>query len=182
MTEFLKLWVNLIIRDSDDIIRDECKNLSRDFLQHPCWSNRCRLPHASIAFFSTFLGIDRFWWNSVHGAPNMSATTSELNALWCALKSTVNSSALLHTSGTIRGFHQWQATHGVVICIGMQQFLGAFAKLRKATISFMSVRPPVLPHGITWHSLDGFLLNLMFQFFRKSVEKIQVSLKFNGNN
>jgi hypothetical protein len=40
-------------------------------------------------------------------------------------------------------------------------FLGAFAKLRKATTSFvMTVRPCVHPsggpHGTTWLSLDGF--------------------------
>ena len=28
-------------------------------------------------------------------------------------------------------------------------FLGAFAKLRKTTVSFMSVRPSVCPHGTT---------------------------------
>jgi len=36
-------------------------------------------------------------------------------------------------------------------------FLGAFAKLRKATVSFvMSVRPSVRPHETNQISLDGF--------------------------
>jgi hypothetical protein len=42
-------------------------------------------------------------------------------------------------------------------------FLGAFAKLRKVTISFMSV----CPHGTTRLSLDGFWLNLIFEIFSK---------------
>ena len=44
------------------------------------------------------------------------------------------------------------------------QFLGAFAKLRKITISyFMSVRP----HGTTRLPLEGFLWNFMFDYFSK---------------
>ena len=48
----------------------------------------------------------------------------------------------------------------VVFCY----FLGSFAKLRKATISFvMSVRP----HGTTLLQLDGFSWNLIFEDFSK---------------
>jgi hypothetical protein len=57
-------------------------------------------------------------------------------------------------------------------------FIGAFAKFRKATVSFvMSVSPSIRPHGTTWLPLDGFSWNLIFVFSRKSVEKTQVSLK-----
>ena len=52
-------------------------------------------------------------------------------------------------------------------------FLGAFAKLRKATVSFFMF---VSPHETTRLPLDGFWWNLTFELFRKSVEKIQVSL------
>jgi len=67
----------------------------------------------------------------------------------------------------------------VVFC--NSDFLGAFAKLRKASISFiMSVRP----HGSTRLPLDGFSRNFIFEvFFRNSVKKIQVLLesdKYNG--
>jgi len=48
--------------------------------------------------------------------------------------------------------------YGVIVL-----FLGAFAKLREAPISFMSVRP----HGTTRLPLDGFSLNLVFQDFSK---------------
>ena len=62
-------------------------------------------------------------------------------------------------------------------------FLGAFAELGKAAISFvMSVCPYVFPHGATQLRVDGFSLNLISEFF-KSVDKIQVSLrsdKING--
>ena len=42
----------------------------------------------------------------------------------------------------------------------------------------MSVRP----HATTRLPLDGFWWNLIFEFFRKSVDKIQVSLKSDKNN
>jgi hypothetical protein len=59
-------------------------------------------------------------------------------------------------------------------------FLGAFAKSRKANISFvMSVRP----HGTTRLPLHGFWWGLIFELiFRKSVEKIQVSLRYDKND
>jgi hypothetical protein len=62
--------------------------------------------------------------------------------------------------------------------------LGAFEKLRKATISFvMSVRPSV---SIRMEQLDSrwtdFHEILHFSVFRKTVEKIQVSLKSDKNN
>jgi len=48
--------------------------------------------------------------------------------------------------------------------------LDAFIKLLKATTSFVtsvrvSVRLSVRPHGTTLLQLDGFLLNLIFQYF-----------------
>jgi len=46
-------------------------------------------------------------------------------------------------------------------------FLGAFAKLRKTTVSFvMSVRPSVRPHG-TRLPLNRFSLNLICEYFSK---------------
>jgi hypothetical protein len=63
-------------------------------------------------------------------------------------------------------------------------FLGAFAKSRKATITFvLSVRPSVRPHGRTRLPLDGFSWNLIFQDFSKNLSrKFQVSLKYGKNN
>jgi hypothetical protein len=61
-------------------------------------------------------------------------------------------------------------------------FLGAFAKLRKATISIvMYVRLPILMEqlGSYWTDFYGILY---FRIFRKSVEKIQVSLKSDKNS
>jgi hypothetical protein len=70
------------------------------------------------------------------------------------------------------------------------QLFGAFAKLRKATISFvmppsvrLSVRPSVRPHGTSRLPPNGFSWNLIFrEYFEKSVEKIQVSLRSDKNN
>jgi hypothetical protein len=61
--------------------------------------------------------------------------------------------------------------------------LGEFAKLRQATISFvmpdsLSVRPSVRPHE-TRLPLGEFSLNFISEYFRKSVEEIQVSLQSN---
>ena len=44
--------------------------------------------------------------------------------------------------------------------------------------SCLSVRP----YGITWLSLDGFSVNLVYAHFSKICKKIQVSLKFDKNN
>jgi hypothetical protein len=66
--------------------------------------------------------------------------------------------------------------HDNLLFIGI---LGAFAKLRKATIGFvMSICPSVRFHltdfGETWY--------LSFFFFRKSVDKSQVLFKSDKNN
>jgi hypothetical protein len=59
----------------------------------------------------------------------------------------------------------------------VQYLLGAFAILQKATISFgLSVRPSVCLEQLGSHWKD-FRKTLYFSRFRKSVEKIQVSLK-----
>jgi hypothetical protein len=61
--------------------------------------------------------------------------------------------------------------------------LGEFVKFRKATISFvMPVRPSFSPHGTTRLQLEEFSQNFIFGYFKKSVEKIQVSLKSEKNN
>jgi hypothetical protein len=55
--------------------------------------------------------------------------------------------------------------------------LGTFAKLRKAAISFvMSVRRSVCMEQLGCHRTD-FHEILYLKIFRKSIEKIQVSLK-----
>jgi hypothetical protein len=57
--------------------------------------------------------------------------------------------------------------------------LGEFAKLRKATISFvMSVRPSVRPHETTLLPLDGFWWNLVFEYFSKNLPR---KFKFYSN-
>jgi hypothetical protein len=54
-------------------------------------------------------------------------------------------------------------------------FLGTFTKLRKATISFVPVRPSVCPHGTTRLPFDESDYESDRRIFRKSVEIIQVS-------
>jgi hypothetical protein len=77
--------------------------------------------------------------------------------------------------------------HSLTLSISLGEclvnFSGAFAKLRKVTISFvMSVRLPyVRPHGITRLPMDGFSWNLIFEEFFKIVEDIQVLIKSETN-
>ena len=76
--------------------------------------------------------------------------------------------------------------HSVVFlfgrCVVTLIYISAFANLRKATISFvMSVRPSVRIEQLGCHWTD-FLEIWYLSIFRKSVEKIQVSLKFYKNN
>jgi hypothetical protein len=47
------------------------------------------------------------------------------------------------------------------------EFLGAFAKLQKATISVMCAHITVRPHEITRLSLEGFSRNLIFECLSK---------------
>ena len=61
---------------------------------------------------------------------------------------------------------------------GKESFLGAFAKLRKAAVSFvMSVRMEQLVHHWTDFHEIWYL-----SIFRKYVEKLQVSLKSDNNS
>jgi hypothetical protein len=61
--------------------------------------------------------------------------------------------------------------------------LGRFAKLRNVTVSFvMPVRPSVCLHGTTWFPLDGYSLNLIFEYFSKMCLESQVSLKSGKND
>jgi hypothetical protein len=65
--------------------------------------------------------------------------------------------------------------------------LDEFAKLRKATITFvmsvcLSVSTSVRPHGTTRLPLHGFYEVWHLRIFRKSVEKARVSLKSDKNN
>jgi len=63
-----------------------------------------------------------------------------------------------------------------------RNILTTFANPRNATISFvMSVCPSVRPHRTTRPPLYGFSLNLIFVYFRNSLEDIQVSLQ-SGND
>ena len=57
-------------------------------------------------------------------------------------------------------------------------------KMRRATVSsVMACRLSVRPHGKTRVSLHGFLWNLVYiNFFRKSIEKVNVWLKSDKNN
>ena len=62
-----------------------------------------------------------------------------------------------------------------------QTYLGTFAKLPKATTSFMSVCPSVRMEQLGSHWTDFYEIWCL-SIFRKSVEKIQVSFKSDNNN
>jgi len=63
---------------------------------------------------------------------------------------------------------------------GDRPFLGAFAKLRKATVSFlMTVSPSVHMEQLGSHRTDFYDIQ---EFLEKYIEKIQVSLKYDKQN
>jgi hypothetical protein len=65
----------------------------------------------------------------------------------------------------------------------LNEFLGALAKLREATISVvMSVCFSACPPGTNRLPLDEFSRNLILSIFRKYVEKIQILLRFEKDN
>jgi len=59
-----------------------------------------------------------------------------------------------------------------------------FVELQKVPNSFVvSVRQFIHPHWTTQPPpLDGFSCNLIFEYFQKSGEKVEVSLKSDKNN
>jgi len=60
--------------------------------------------------------------------------------------------------------------------------LGAFAKLRKATTSFViSVRLSVCPHGTTRLPPDGLSYNFIFEYFSKICAENYSFLKWDKN-
>ena len=64
-----------------------------------------------------------------------------------------------------------------------QQFLGAFAKLRKVTISFiMFVRLSVRMEQLGYRWTDFHKIWYLSNFSKKSNEKIQAELKSNKND
>jgi hypothetical protein len=64
----------------------------------------------------------------------------------------------------------------------MVVFSGAFAKLRKGTISFvMSVCPSVRPHGTARLSTGRIVMKFDTNIFRKCAEEIQVSTNCGKN-
>jgi hypothetical protein len=70
---------------------------------------------------------------------------------------------------------------GVTNQISFSLFLGAFAKLPKATVSFvMSVRPCGRLQQLGFHGMD--FDEFMFEFCQKCRGNVQVSLKSDKNN
>ena len=72
------------------------------------------------------------------------------------------------------------------LCGQFVEFLGAFVKLRKATISFVTsvfACPSARPQGTTRLQLDGFSWNFIFEhFFENLSKKSRVSSKSDKNN
>ena len=106
---------------------------------------------------------------------NLLTTFNRIKLLWYLI-------LLSHLVSTVRTVTEKDSDYSN-LCTGRDNyFIGAFAKFRKATISFfMSVRLFILPHATTRLPLDVFSWNLRVRIFLKSFEKIQVSLKSDKN-
>jgi hypothetical protein len=86
---------------------------------------------------------------------------------------------LCHVLNTSRSL---KVAQSITACHGLISFLDALAKLRKATISFvMCVCPSVHMEQLGTQWTDFFAIGYM-SIFRKSVEKIKLSLKHDKNN
>jgi hypothetical protein len=113
-------------------------------------TNRRQAMHLRIRF------VQANWQNNI--IRNFSVISKELwNILWTLWLCSVT----LHIRMTI----VWKFK--IRLCCS-----GAFAKLRKATISFVisdcpSVRPSDRPHATTRLALDVFQLNSIFEYFSK---------------
>ena len=84
---------------------------------------------------------------------------------------------------TLTHSHTHTLSHSYTFTPPTKSFLDAFPKLRRATVSFiMSVRPSVCLHGTSRLPLDGFSLNSVSEYFKKSVQRIPFSLKSEKNN
>jgi hypothetical protein len=104
---------------------------------------------------------------------------SHVTYLWSCFKDCLQK---LHTQRTIlkkpTGVQYWK-----FVDKNLKQFLGAFAKLWKPTISFVmsvcpSVSSSVCPHGTTRLPLDEFSWILVFGYFSKICRNVQVWLKY----
>jgi len=94
----------------------------------------------------------------------------------------------LYCAGIERDPPRWSANGYPSLCVkrGLECvreeaviLLVEFAKWREVTINFaVSVfRPPLRPHGTTRLQLDGFSLNLIFQYFSKICRENQSFIK-----
>jgi hypothetical protein len=123
----------------------------------PCWS------------------LDRAGWTAYGFQEGQKRFTYTTTLSGCNLKSTHST-----RTGVVILFNYSRTRSGKTYVLHSNMFVDAFAKLRKATISFvMSVRPSVPPHRTTRLPMDGFSWNLIFECFLKIAEKIQ-SDKNNG--
>jgi len=126
--------------------------LSKWRITGPRGSHRSCTPQAAMSTRHTPLKWPQTFVTTRHWAQHRANSTTPQSALTHAISKIVN---VLYNSS----------------------FLGAFAELRRATISFvMSVRP----HGTTRLPLDGFSSNLISEYFSNSVYNIQESLKWGG--
>jgi hypothetical protein len=101
--------------------------------------------------------------------------------------------SLVHTSSTycleIQFVNILPTTPHFPVCLFCSGFITyvlytfrCVRKIQKSDYQLRNVSPSICSHGTTWLPIDGFCWNLIIEFFWKSVEKIQVSLKADKNN
>jgi len=131
--------------------------MSSIHLQHPCWLSSFLTNPFNYFAFGYFTGA-----RSYSGQAGISSETSVnvCRTIVCHIPD----DSILHTSNLY--------LYNIRFLKYVSHFLGAFAKLRKTTISFVMsvslfVRPSVRPHATTRLLQDGLPWNLMRVYFSK---------------
>jgi hypothetical protein len=148
--------------------------MSSIHLQHTCWLSSFLTSPFNYSAFGYFTGARAY---SGQAGNSFATSVNVCRTTICHIPD----DSILHSSNLY--------LYNIRLLKYVFQFLGAFAKLRKATIFVMSVRlyvcasvhPPVHMQQLGFYWTDYHEIWYV-SIFRKSVQKIQVSSQSNKNN
>jgi hypothetical protein len=138
----------------------------------PALPNIAPARSSSKTSFQTFVKFCMSSWSEIQGNMLSVEICWEVTFLFCLLRYFTMKCQLVMLC-TIEWNAVWPYSSGADSSGrgNTDLFLGAFPKLRKATISFVVSGPSVRPHGTTRLALDGFSWNLIFEFFFRKLSR-----------
>jgi hypothetical protein len=131
-------------------------------------------------FFRSGLSYEMNWFGSGQSVWDLWLTRWHCDRFFTEYSAVTMSVSFHHCSIIIHSWHRHCVMLATDSVVQWNNFLGAFAKVRKATTVLASSCPSVRSHGTSRLPLDGFWWNVMSSF-RKSVKKVEVWLKSNKN-